>query len=148
MSTIQTKNAPSATQQVERVAGKRLWLAGLGALVVAVILNSLIRLIALAALPIPANNLQLSSPLFVIVFTILGTLGATVVFALVNRFARRPITTFRTAATGVLVLTFIPDFLIYSMPHENIAAISALIVMHIATYLICIGMLTGVARTK
>jgi uncharacterized protein DUF6069 len=148
MSTIQTKNTSSATQQVERVAGKRLWLAGLGALVVAVILNSLIRLIVLATLSIPANNLQLSSPLLVIVFTIIGTLGATVAFALVNRFARRPITTFRTAATVVLVLTFIPDFLIYSMPHENIAAISALIGMHIATYLICIGMLTGVARTK
>ena len=49
MSTIQTPNSSFAAHQVERVAAKRLWLAGLGAIVASVIVNSLIRIIALAA---------------------------------------------------------------------------------------------------
>ena len=149
MSTMQAKSSSSATIQVERVEGKRLWLAGLSALVASVIVNSLIRIIALAILPIPAGNMQLSTPVIVIVFTIIGTLAATVVFALINRFARRPIATFRITATVILVLSFIPDFLILTMPHTNIAVTVTLMVMHIVTYLICVSLLTNVAaRTK
>jgi Family of unknown function (DUF6069) len=149
MSTIQTQNSSFAGSQGERIQGKRLWLSGLGAMVIATIVNSLIRIIALATLPIPANNLQLrSTPLLVIVFTLVGTLAATVVFALINRSARHPISTFHTTATIALVISFIPDFLILAMPHENLAVTGALIPMHILTYLICVGLLTGVARTK
>ena len=148
MSTIQTQNSLYTGSQVERVEGKRLWLAGLGAMVAAVIINSLIRILALAILPIPAGNMQLSTPIFVIAFTIIGTLAATGIFALINRFARRPIPTFRIAATIVLVLTFIPDFLLLATPNTNIASTITLMVMHTATYLLCVGMLTGVARTK
>lgn len=148
MSTIQTQNSSFAAHQVERVAAKRLWLAGLGAIAASVIVNSLIRIIALAALPIPAGNIQLSTPTFVIAFTILGILVAIAVFALINRFAHRPIPTFRITATVVLFLTFFASFATLAMPHTNIASVLTLIVMHIAAYLLCVGFLTRVAPTK
>jgi ABC-type multidrug transport system fused ATPase/permease subunit len=148
MSTIQTQGSSIVGSQVERVEGKRLWLAGLGAMVAAVIVNSLIRIIALAALPIPAGNIQLTTPTFVIAFTILGILVATAVFALINRFARRPIPTFRITATVVLFITFIAAFATLAMPHTNIASVLTLVVMHTAAYLFCVGLLTRVAPAK
>jgi hypothetical protein len=141
MSTIQTQSSSSTVISTGRVAWNRLWLAGLITIVGSIIVNMLIRFIALALVPTLSSSMQLGMPAVVIVFTLVGTLGAVLVFALMNRFARNPIRTFRIVASVILVLSFIPDFLLGAS--EGIAHVIPLILMHIATGLICIGVLTG-----
>ena len=142
MSAVHTQNSSSTPSSVKRMAWSRLLLVALIAIVGSVIVNVLIRIIALALLPIPAGFIQLQIPALIIAFTIFGTVGATIVFALINRFARNPTRLFRIVASVVLVLTLIPDLLLLSSPTANLVSVIALITMHIVTCLICIGAFT------
>ena len=45
-------------------------------------------------------------------WTVLGTVGAAVVYALIRRYAARPVRTFLIVSAAVLILSFIPDVLI------------------------------------
>jgi hypothetical protein len=90
---------------------------------------------------------QLQAPVY-IPFTVFGALGAVLVFALIGRLSRRPVRLYRIIASVVLVVSFVPDFLLLSAPHASGIAVGALIVMHIATYLITVGMLTTMSRAK
>lgn len=142
MSTVQTQESPSVIDSTKHVPWNRLWLAGLIAVVGSIIVNTIIRLIALAVLSIPTTFMALSTPIIVIAFTFVGTLGALGVFALMNRFARNPIRLFRIVALIAVILSFIPTLLLFFNPMENVAGIYTLLVMHITTYLICVGALT------
>ena len=142
MSTVRTQNSSSALSPNKRMTWNRLFLASLLAIVGSVIVNVLIRLITLALLPIPRDFIQLQIPALIIVFTIFGTVGATIVFALMNRFARNPKRLFRIVALVVLVLTLIPDLLLLSSPTANLVSVITLMVMHIVTCFICIGAFT------
>jgi len=141
MSATQTQNA--SVPSGKRLTWKRLLLLGLLAIIGSVLVNTLLRILALALLPIPAGFIQLQIPMLIVVFTVIGTLGAFIVFALINRFARNPLRLFRVVASVVLVLTFIPDLLLLSSPTANLASVATLIVMHIATYLVCVGAFTS-----
>lgn len=141
MSATQTQNA--SVPSGKRLTWKRLLLLGLLAIIGSVLVNTLLRILALALLPIPAGFIQLQIPMLIVVFTVIGTLGAFIVFALINRFARNPLRLFRVVASVVLVLTFIPDLLLLSSPTANLASVATLIVMHIATYLVCVGVFTS-----
>ena len=82
-------------------------------------------------------------------FTVIGVLGAVTTFALVARFARRPIRTYLTVATIALALSFIPDLMLMadpSLPGTSVPAILALMVMHIVTFAISVGLLTSLTR--
>ena len=142
MSTVRTQNSSSELYPAKRMAWNQLLLAALIAIVGSVIVNTVIRAIALALLPIPAGFIQLQMPPIIIAFTIFGTIGATIVFALINRFARNPIRLFRIVALVVLVLTLIPDLLLLSSPTANLVSVATLMVMHVVTCLICIGAFT------
>ncbi len=142
MSTLDTQNTTSTSYPVKRIAWSRLLLAALVVMVGSVIVNVLIRIIAFAILPIPAGFFQLQTPAPIIAFTIFGTLGASIVFALMNRFARNPMRLFRIVALVVLVLTLIPDLLLLSSPSATFAAVATLMLMHIVTCFICIGVFT------
>ncbi len=148
MSTVQTQNSSSVSHPVQRATWSRLALAGLVAVIGSVIVNTLIRLIALALLPIPAGAMQLHVPMLVPIFTIVGSLGALLVFALMNRFARNPTRLFRIVATVVLVISLIPDFLLLATPMANITSVATLVVLHITTYLICVGAFTSNLLTR
>ena len=140
MSTVRTQNSSSELYPAKRMAWNQLLLAALIAIVGSVIVNTVIRAIALALLP--AGFIQLQMPPIIIAFTIFGTIGATIVFALINRFARNPIRLFRIVALVVLVLTLIPDLLLLSSPTANLVSVATLMVMHVVTCLICIGAFT------
>jgi alcohol dehydrogenase len=79
---------------------------------------------------------------------VLSSLGAVLVFALVNRLSRRPIQHYRIIATIVLLISFVPDLLLLSVSGTNRSDIAALMMMHIATYLVTVGMLTTLTRAK
>lgn len=147
MSTTNTSIQSSTTIQRGKVAWGRLWLLGLLAVIASVIVNFLIALLARNLLAISPSFIQLQTPA-VVSFTIFGTIGAVLVFALINRLSSTPIRLYRIIATVVLVITLIPDLLLLSTPGATVPAIAALMVMHLATYLVCVGLLTSVAPAK
>ena len=74
----------------------------------------------------------------------IGAIGAVIVFALLLRWAKQPIRLFQRIAWVVLLVSLIPDLLLPFLglfPGTTFAEVVALIVMHVATGLICIGVL-------
>ena len=138
----------SASQPTERVAFGRLWWIGLATIVAATLANFVIQQLAVALLqPDP-----LFGPLMVvppILFTVIGVVGAIIVYALAGRFSSQPITLFRRIALIVLLVSLIPDVaLLYAnaMPGTTLGTIGALMLMHVAAWAITVGMLTTYAR--
>ncbi len=93
--------------------------------------------------------LTLSQP---IIYTFLGGLGAVVVYAVIGRFAHKPIQLFRRVAAVILVVSFIPDILIFITgsegPGTTVANVAVLMLMHVVVWAITVGMLIRLARTE
>ena len=110
--------------------------------------NQIIRFLALSLFNISPEfpPLQPGPPLM---FTVMGVLGAVIVFAIVGRFSRRPIRLFRTIALIVLVLTFLPDIgllMTGAMPGTTPVAVGTLATMHVVAWAITVWTLTTLAR--
>jgi hypothetical protein len=130
--------------RTERVASGRLLKVGALAIVASVVANLLIRIIFVNVLGIGQEFPPLSwgPP---IVFTIMGVLGAILVFAIIARFAKRPIRLFRIIALIVLVLSLLPDLGLLNsnaMPGTSLGSVGALMLMHLAAGAITIWLLT------
>ena len=100
--------AAIATTQTERVAFKKIPQAGLIAAVTAAVLNVVIYFIgnAMGGMKLPLT------PVLVAVFSILGITIGGVIFALLGRFTKRPITIFTIISIVFLVLyAFAPEAL-------------------------------------
>src|SRR4051794_14039951 len=106
-----TASSISSQAQLPQVKASRLWWVGPLAIVASIIANLIIRVIAVSALGASAEFPPLSwgPP---IMFTIIGVLGATVVFALVARSSKQPIALFRRIALIVLLVSLVPDVLL------------------------------------
>ena len=136
----------TSTSQVsskQRNAFGRLWWVGLLTVLAAVIVNASVALVAKALFSVAPTfiPLQVGS---VIAFTVIGAVGAVIVFALLLRWAKQPIRLFQRIAWIVLLVSLIPDLLLPFLglfPGTTFAEVGALILMHVATGLICIGML-------
>jgi MFS family permease len=146
MSTVKTQNSSATSLPIERATWGRLWLIGLLAILASEIVNVMLATLAVSLLSVPPS-MQLQLPVYS-VFTIVGVLGAVLVFALINRLSRRPIQLYRIIATIVLLISFVPDFLLLSAPGAHVSDVAVLIVMHIATFLVTVGMLTTLTRAK
>ena len=122
----------------------RLAFVGAVAVAVAVVVNVLIRTVAVSALGIGDGFLPLGvGP--TVVFTVAGMVGAVVVFGLILRFARRPIWLFRRVALVVLVISLVPDVLLLfsgSIPGATVASVGTLMVEHVASWAVAVGVLT------
>ena len=127
--------------------GLRLWWVGLLAIIASVAANVLVRLLAVVTLDISPDFEPLSGYGTVISLTAFGVLGAVIVFALLARFARRPILMFKRIAAVALVLSFVPDvlLLVASVPGATAVSVGVLMVMHVVTWAISVGMLTTLA---
>lgn len=99
----------------QRMPGRQVLKRGLIAVGVAVVVNVILGLALGAVLPF-AGRLPMFSPLPIALFTALFGLIGVGVFALVNRFAKKPIPVFRWVAAGALVLSFIPNIMMISNP--------------------------------
>jgi hypothetical protein len=78
------------------------------------------------------------------IFTFVLVTGAVGVFALVARFARDPFRTYQIIAFAFLLISFLPDlaFARSPMPGANWPNAIALMLMHVAAWLISVGILT------
>ncbi len=122
-------------------------LARVGALAVglAVVVNVVIRTVAVSLLGIGEGFLPLGvGP--TVFFTVAGMVGAVVVFGMMLRFARRPVRLFRRVALVVLVVSLVPDVLMLfsgSMPGTTVAGVITLMVEHVASWAVAVGVLAG-----
>ena len=130
------KRQDTLPRRKERIDRSRLWWVGLGVLVASLVVNLLIRSAVLALFP----TLIMTSD-HIILLTVLGDLGAILVFALVAWRAAHPITLYRRIAAVALLLSFVPDILLFTAGFSDIV-VGAYILMHIATAIICIMGLT------
>jgi hypothetical protein len=130
-----------------RKIGLRLWWVGLLAIIASVAANVLVRLLAVATLDISPDFVALSGYGAVISLTTFGVLGAVIVFALLARFARRPILMFKRIAAVALVLSLVPDLLLLvaSVPGATAVSVGVLMVMHVMAWAISVDMLTTLA---
>ena len=145
-----TTSVTSPTQPTERVAFNRLLWVGPLVIVAATLANVILQQIAVAVLqPDP-----LFLPLTVmppVIFTIVGVLGAVIVYAVIGRFSRQPVRLFRRVGLVTLVVWFIPDILMLITgfnPGTTVANVAVLILMHVVAWVIAVGMLTRLAGTE
>jgi len=127
--------------------GLRLLWVGLLAIIASVAANVLVRLLAVATLNLSPDSLELLDYGGVIGLTVLGVLGAVIVFALLERFAKRPILMFKRIAAVALVLSFVPDvlLLVASVPGATAVSVGVLMSMHVVAWAISVGLLTRFA---
>jgi len=84
----------------------------------------------------------------------MGVLGAVLVFAILRRFARRPVRIFRVVAVIVLVLSFVPDLWLLAardrlpFPGATLQSVATLMFMHVVAAAIAVGMLTTTGRRQ
>jgi hypothetical protein len=141
-----TMSSPAATSTQRVVLSRLAWVGPL-TILAAVVANIIVQQIAVALLqPDPAFlPLSFAVP---IVFTVVGVLGAVIAYALIGRFAKRPLPLFRRVALITLVVSFVPDILMLVTgfnPGTTAANVMALIVMHVVAWAIAVGMLTRLA---
>jgi len=146
----------------EKVSFKKLlWVSPL-AVVTSLIAVLIVRTIAVALLnPSPQfTPLGWGSPTFL---TTMLVTASVIVFAIVGRFAPRPIRTYQIIAIVVLIIPFIPDILLLFAPAAPLGAtppaggpppiggvtlpnVIALMVMHVTAWAVSVGILTRLAR--
>ena len=138
----------AAQNQAERVAGGRIWWVGLLAIVTSAIVNILIFYVASAmgvGFVLPPEMGGAVGTGMVVISTAIGIIGASVVYTIVGRFARRPIQLYRIVASVVLLLSFANPFLV---PTFNLTTGLVLCAMHIVAAVVSVGLLTSLAREQ
>ncbi len=131
---------------------RRICFVGGIAIGVSIIVNLIIRTIALIWLKISPEFVPLSiGP--VIFWSIMGGIGAVLVFYLVMRLASQPLLVYVVIAFLVYVCTFIPDGLLIAhilpvSPGTTAAAVLVLMAMHVAEASIMLLTLVRLGRPK
>ncbi|NJN67667.1 MAG: hypothetical protein HC884_13620 [Chloroflexaceae bacterium] len=74
-------------------------------------------------------------------FTLIGAVGAIVVYAVLPRYSKKPVETFRLIALVVLLLSFVPNLLMLSNPEMPRAGVVGLMLMHVAPYALSVVVL-------
>ena len=126
---------------------KLLWVGPL-TIVVAVLVNLVIRNIAVAFFGVPDGFTYLQAP-FVIGSTVVFLVLALVAFILVGRFARRPVRFYCILALVALFVSFLNPIRalagLFPAPGMNLHIFWTRIVMHTVTAIITVGLLTTLA---
>lgn len=114
------------------------------AIVIATALNVLIGYLAVRLLDISRMFSPLDGYGTIVPFTVVGVAAATVVYALLMRYSRNPMRVFVRVAGAALVLSFVPDIslIVFSAPGATPLSVGVLMLMHVAAFLVSVGMLT------
>jgi hypothetical protein len=145
------------SERVESVGGGRrshadprpLWLGAIMAVVGAVAATLATRALLLTVLDVPPEFPPLAGPGPTIFLTVVGAVGAVVVFAILGRVSSRPVARFRRVALIALVLSFLPDVWLLTdgaagaFPGATPAAVGTLMVLHIVAAGVVVWALTA-----
>lgn len=112
-----------------------LWKSGLIGAVLSVITNMVLLFLLKPLTGVP-ETFKALSPGPVIGWTVMGTVGASIVYALLRKFAKRPKGLFGLVSFVVLLASFIPDVLILGITTGPFAgatggAVLLLMLMHV-----------------
>lgn len=132
------------------VAWGRLLAVGAGAVVATTIVNVLLALVLASALQVPAEFSPLRA-VAVVTVTVVGVAGAVLVFALITRVAADPVPTFRRVAAVALLISWVPDLLIWTthaFPGTTTGGMLSLMSLHVVAAGLAFLLLTrfGVSR--
>ena len=128
---------------------KKLWWAGPLTVLAAIIGVLSVRAIAMAILPPPyAPGLAMAT--IPIALTLVLCTGAVLVFALVGRFAKKPIRTYIIISSVFLVISFLPDIAAVSapMPGAGWPYSITLMSMHVVAGFVTVYMLIKLTESK
>jgi hypothetical protein len=133
----------------ERISWRRLLPVALLSALLAAVANTLVYLAASGLgfipqsvlLPSPSGEAPLTASL-VATTSVMGTVGATIVFAIIGLFARRPVRLFRIVAAVALVLSLVMPATVPGMP---VAMRLSLALMHVVAWVVIVGLLTTLA---
>ncbi|MEW6734393.1 MAG: DUF6069 family protein [Acidobacteriota bacterium] len=134
--------------QTERIIMSRLLWVGPLTVSAAVVANLIVRFIALSLLDIPLRFSPLAHPGPVITLTTVGVTGSVIVFAIVSKFAKHPIRLFRIIAIVVLLISFLPDLAMLTIPGISVLAVVVLMLMHVVAAAISVGLLINLLRKR
>ena len=133
----------------EHVALRKLWWVGLLTIVSAIIANFIVRAIAVASFGV-SGTFPYFQAATIIISTIIYLLLALLVFALVSRFARRPLRFYRVLAFVALLVSFLIPAMALSglmpIPGMSTRIFWTMIAMHIVSAVIVVGLLTTLMR--
>lgn len=142
-----TTHSPSKPQVA---FGKLFWVGPLS-ISVTVLADLLVRTVAVAFFGVPDSFVYLHAPFLIGSIAFFGVL-ATLTFALVARFARRPVRFYRTLASVVLLVSFLNPVMALSgqlsAPGMNIHIFWTMIVMHCVAALIIVSLLTRLSMVS
>ena len=113
----------------------------------------LVRGIAVALVDVPPGFLPLAGPAPAVFFTFVLGSAAVLVYALVRRFSRSPVKTFRWISVAALLLSVVPDLWMLSeagaaqFGGSTPGAVAILIVLHVAAAAVIVpGLTLGTPR--
>ena len=125
----------------EQVALRKLIWVGPLTIVSTVIVNLIIRSIAVSSFGVPETFQYVQAPYVIC---------STIVFVLVNRFARRPIQFYRMLAFVVLCISFLSPVMalvgLFPAPGMTLSIFWTMIVMHTVSAIIVVGLFTTLTR--
>jgi Family of unknown function (DUF6069) len=110
----------------------RLLAVGAGAVAASTIANVLIAQALASLFQVPAAFTALQ-PAAVASLTVLGVVGAVIVFAALTRFRPDPVRAFTVVATIALVISWIPDLALYAVgaPGTTVSGVLSLMSLHV-----------------
>ncbi len=139
----------ASTLPREQLAPRKLWWIGPVTIVVAAIINLIIRSIAVAFLGVPETFLYLQ-PASIIGSTIIFLLLALLAFVIVIRTARAPIRFYRILALILLLISLLTPIMaltgLMPTPGMNLPIFWTMIAMHIVSAAITVGLFTTLIR--
>ena len=136
------------TIQATRVSPRSLWQTGLFAALVAVAINLVLWGLGRGPLGVSSDFPPLQSAGAIIAASLVGILAATLVFALLLRFAPQPIVAFRIIAGVALVLSLGGPLSTASEPGASGTAVAILAVMHVVTAAVAVSILPTATRAE
>jgi hypothetical protein len=129
-----------ARSALGRLRARPLAVRGVVALVVAVAANVALVLLANAAGIDPEFRALTVPP--VAFLTVVGVVGATLVYGLLARRVADPDRTFHRVAVAVLAVSLVPDLALpFVDPAASVAGAAVLILMHVVAAAVCVGVL-------
>ena len=128
---------------------KKLWWAGPLTVLSAIVGVLIVRTVARAILP-PPYAPGLAMVMLPIGLTLVLCTGGVLVFALVGRFAKKPIRTYLIIASLFLVISFLPDIAAVSapMPGAGWPYSITLMIMHVVAGFMTVFMLVKLTESK
>jgi hypothetical protein len=127
----------------------RYALVSLATIVASVIANVIVYYLGALVVGYNSGFIVLANPSGAILFTIVPAIVATLLYASLLRYTRRPERLFATIAAIVFVVTTIPDLTyIPTVPGATNGQTAILVLMHIVAATVLVGMLTRLSRPQ